>query len=390
VSGGAAISFAGYGRADGRYGVRNYVLVLGINGLVARAAERIQRSVAGSIVFASSYGRGQYGADKEAHFAQLVGLGRNPNVAATLVVGADRPAAEAVAEAIAAAGKTALAIALDDVHEDTLELSVRGARVAAQLARDASRIRREPAPVSSLFVAVECGHSDATSGVASNPLAGKVVDRIVEAGGTAVFGETIEWLGAEHVLARRAATADVAAAIVAAVRRREDAVAGVGLDLTGNNPGVENIRGGLSSIEEKSLGAIAKGGSRPIAGVLGVAESPKRAGVYVMDAPGFSPESMTGFAAAGAQVMLFTTGAGNSYCSAVAPTIKISARPDTVARLSTQIDFDASGVFEGRDDPDAAADRLYALLLDVCSGTRTWGELLGESGESIIRVGGSL
>jgi altronate dehydratase large subunit len=390
VSGGAAISFAGYGRADGRYGVRNYVLVLGINGLVARAAERIQRSVAGSIVFASSYGRGQYGADKEAHFAQLVGLGRNPNVAATLVVGADRPAAEAVAEAIAAAGKTALAIALDDVHEDALELSVRGARVAAQLARDASRIRREPAPVSSLFVAVECGHSDATSGVASNPLAGKVVDRIVEAGGTAVFGETIEWLGAEHVLARRAATADVAAAIVAAVRRREDAVAGVGLDLTGNNPGVENIRGGLSSIEEKSLGAIAKGGSRPIAGVLGVAESPKRAGAYVMDAPCFSPESMTGFAAAGAQVMLFTTGAGNSYCSAVAPTIKISARPDTVARLSTQIDFDASGVFEGRDDPDAAADCLYALLLEVCSGTRTWGELLGESGESIIRVGGSL
>jgi altronate dehydratase large subunit len=390
VSGGAAISFAGYGRADGRYGVRNYVLVLGINGLVARAAERIQRSVAGSIVFASSYGRGQYGADKEAHFAQLVGLGRNPNVAATLVVGADRPAAEAVAEAIAAAGKTALAIALDDVHEDTLELSVRGARVAAQLARDASRIRREPAPVSSLFVAVECGHSDATSGVASNPLAGKVVDRIVDAGGTAVFGETIEWLGAEHVLARRAATAGVAAAIVAAVRRREDAVAGVGLDLTGNNPGVENIRGGLSSIEEKSLGAIAKGGSRPIAGVLGVAESPKRAGAYVMDAPCFSPESMTGFAAAGAQVMLFTTGAGNSYCSAVAPTIKISARPDTVARLSTQIDFDASGVFEGRDDPDAAADCLYALLLEVCSGTRTWGELLGESGESIIRVGGSL
>ena len=390
MSSGAPVAFAGYRRAEDRYGVRNHVLVLGINGLVARTAERIQRSVAGSIVFASSYGRGQYGADKEAHFAQLVGLGRNPNVAATLVVGADRPAAEAVAEAIAAVGKPAGAIALDDVHEDALELSLRGARVAAQLARDASRIRREPAPVSSLFVAVECGHSDATSGVASNPLAGKVVDRIVDAGGTAVFGETIEWLGAEHVLARRAATTGVAAALVAAVRRREDAVAGAGLDLTGNNPGVENIRGGLSSIEEKSLGAIAKGGSRPIAGVLGVAESPKRAGVYVMDAPGFSPESMTGFAAAGAQVMLFTTGAGNSYCSAVAPTIKISARPDTVARLSTQIDFDASGVFEGRDDPDAAADRLYALLLEVCSGTRTWGELLGESGESIIRVGGSL
>jgi altronate dehydratase large subunit len=109
-----------------------------------------------------------------------------------------------------------------------------------------------------------------------------------------------------------------------------------------------------------------------------------------MDAPVFSPESMTGFAGAGAQVMLFTTGAGNSYCSALAPTIKISARPETVARLPTQIDFDASAVFAGREDLEAAADRLYALLLDVCSGTRTWGELLGESGESVIRIGGSL
>jgi altronate dehydratase large subunit len=390
VSTGAPAAFAGYRRPGGRYGIRNRVLVLGINGLVAAAAGRIARNVRGSVVFASPYGRGQYGADKDAHFAQLVGLGANPNIAATLVVGADRPVTDDVVRAIAIAGTPVASVALDDVDEDALELSVRGIRLAARLARDASRLRREAAPVSSLFLAVECGHSDATSGLASNPLAGRVVDRIVDAGGRAVFGETIEWLGAEHVLARRAATPDVGEAIVTAVRRREEAVAAVGLDLTGNNPGAENIRGGLSSIEEKSLGAIAKGGSRPIAGVLGVAESPKRAGAYVMDAPCFSPESMTGFAAAGAQVMLFTTGAGNSYCSAVAPTIKISARPDTVARLSTQIDFDASGVFEGRDDPDAAADCLYALLLEVCSGTRTWGELLGESGESIIRVGGSL
>ena len=174
------------------------------------------------------------------------------------------------------------------------------------------------------------------------------------------------------------------------MQRRERAVAATGLDLTGNNPGAENLRGGLSSIEEKSLGAIAKGGSRRIAGVLAVAQAPASSGVYVMDAPGFSPESMTGFAAAGAQAMLFTTGAGNSYCSAIAPTIKISARPDTNAHLGTQIDFDASAVFAGREDIDAAADRLFTLLLDICSGTRTWGELLGETGESVIRVGGSL
>jgi altronate dehydratase large subunit len=383
-------SFSGYPRGDGRYGVRNHVLVLGLNGLVARAAMRVAAGVAGTVLFASPYGRGQIGDDKRAHTAQLIGLGCSPNVAATLVVGADRQATDDVAHAIAAAAKPVATIALDDVHEDALELSTRGIRLAAALARDASRCRREPAPLSTLFLAVECGHSDATSGLVSNPLAGRVVDRLFDAGGTAVFGETIEWLGAEHLLARRAATPEIGEAIIAAVQRRERAVAATGLDLTGNNPGAENIRGGLSSIEEKSLGAIAKGGSRPIAGVLSVAEAPPAPGVYVMDAPGFSPESMTGFAASGAQAMLFTTGAGNSYASALAPTIKISARPDTVTNLATQIDFDASAVFAGREDLDAAADRLFKLLLDVCSGTRTWGEIVGETNESAVRVGGSL
>jgi altronate dehydratase large subunit len=371
-------------------GVRNHVLVLGLNGLVLRAAARIAASVAGTVLVASPYGRGQYGPDKDAHAAQLVGLGRNPNVAATLVVGADRMTADGVAHGIAAAGKPVETVALDDVHEDAFELSARGIRVAAGLAREASRARREPAPLASLYLGVECGHSDATSGLVANPLAGRIVDRLVDAGGSAVFGETIEWLGAEHLLAKRAASPEVAASLVAAVHRREAAVAAVGVDLTGNNPGAENIRGGLSSIEEKSLGAIAKGGSRPIAGVLAIAEAPACPGLYVMDAPGFSPESMTGFAASGTQAMLFTTGAGNSYCSAIAPTLKISARPQTIAQLPTQIDFDASGVFGGREDVDAAADRLFDLLLDVCAGTRTWGELLAETSEAFARTGGSL
>jgi altronate dehydratase large subunit len=387
---GSNTTFAGYRRDDDRYGVRNHVLVLGLNGLVARSAARIAAGVAGTVLFASPYGRGQFGEDSRAHTAQLVGLGRHPNIAATLVVGADRRVTDDIAHAIEAAGKRVATIALDDVHEDALELSMRGIRLAASLARDASRQRRVPAPIQALFLAVECGHSDATSGLVSNPLAGRIVDRLIDAGGTAVFGETVEWLGAEHLLARRAATPEVAEALVAAVKRREHAAMATGVDLTGNNPGAENIRGGLSSIEEKSLGAIAKGGSRTIAGVLGVAEAPRSPGIYLMDGPYFSPDSMTGFAAAGAQAMLFTTGAGNSYCSAIAPTLKISARPDTVAILREQIDFDASAVFEGREDLDAAAERLFALLLDVCSGTRTWGELVGEANESVVRLGGSL
>ena len=382
-------TFAGYRRTDGRYGIRNHVLVLGVNGLVARTAERVARAVRHCVLVASPYGRGQYGHDHDVHRAQLVGIASNANVAATLVIGADRPTTDAIATAIERAGKPVAALALDDVDEDALELGTQGVRIAATLARNASRQVREAAPIAALIVAAECGHSDATSGIVANPLVGKVVDRVLDAGGTAMFGETVEWLGAEHLLARRGAR-DVAEAIIQAVHRREAAIAATGVDLTGSNPGAENIRGGLSSIEEKSLGAIAKGGSRPVAGLLSIAERPKAPGLYVMDAPGFSPESMTAFVAAGAQLVLFTTGAGNSYCSTIAPTVKISGRPGTAARLATQIDFDASAVFAGAEDIDAAAARLFETMIAVCSGLRTWGELLGESAESIVRTGESL
>ena len=383
-------SFLGYPRPDGRVGIRNRVLIMAINGLVAPAAGRIAAAVRPALLVTSPYGRGQFGADKRAHAQQLIGLGRNPNVAAVLIVGADRMTADAMAEQIRTSGKPTEVVALDDVQEDALALSLQGIRAAARLVRNASRQRREARAVSSLFVGVECGHSDATSGLVANPLAGKVVDRLIDAGGTAVIGETLEWLGAEHLLARRAATPAVAEAITAAVQRREAAISASGVDPFHDNPGAENIRGGLSSIEEKSLGAIAKGGTRPIDGVLALAEAPARAGLYFMDAPFFSPESLTGFAAAGAQLMLFTTGAGNSFCSAVAPTIKISAKPETLARLGEQIDFDASPAFSGTEDLDHAADRLFSLLLDVASGFRTWGEILSESSESIARIGGSL
>jgi altronate dehydratase large subunit len=384
----AQAAFDGYERADGRVGVRNAVLVLGINGLVARAASRIAQSVAGTVLVATDYGRGQFGADREAHEAQLRGLAANPNASAVVIVGADRRTAQALADSVT--GKPVELVTLDDVHEDALALADRGIRAAARLAREASRARRVRVPVTKLCIGIECGHSDATSGLVANPLVGRCVDRVIDAGGTAIFGETIEWLGAEHLLAKRALTSAVGDAIVAAVRRREAEVAATGVDLTYNNPGAENIRGGLSTIEEKSLGAIAKGGTRPIAGVLRIAQPPPAPGLYVMDAPGFSPESMTGFAAAGAQLMLFTTGAGNSYCSALAPTIKVSAHPATGKALPEQIDFDASAVLAGRDDADAAGARLFDMLLAVASGDATWGEVLGEGSESFIRTGGSL
>jgi altronate dehydratase large subunit len=237
-------SFLGYSRPDGRAGVRNRVLILAINGLVAPAAARIAAAVRPALMVATPYGRGQFGADKQAHARQMIGLGRNPNVAAVLIVGADRMTADSIAEQIRTGGKPTEVVALDDVQEDALALSLRGIRAAARLVRNASQQRREPVEISSLFLGVECGHSDATSGLVANPLAGRVVDRLIDAGGTAVIGETVEWLGAEHLLARRAATPAVAEAITAAVQRRETAISASGVDLLHDNPGAENIRGG--------------------------------------------------------------------------------------------------------------------------------------------------
>jgi len=380
----------GYLRSDGRAGTRNRVLVVSILGLVTRVAGRIAEAVPGTLLVATPYGRGHYGADRALHRAQLVGLCRNPNIAAVLVVGADRISVDQVVAAVAPTGKPVRSVALDDTHEDAVEASARGIRIAAELVHAASRLVRTPQPAGSLFVGVECGHSDATSGLVANPVAGNCVDRIVDAGGTAVVGETVEWLGAEHIVSRRAADAATAAAIVAAVLRREAEVAAGGHDLTGNNPGAENIRGGLSSIEEKSLGAIAKTGTRPIRGVLAVAEEPSGPGLYLMDGPSFSPESLTGFAASGANLTLFTTGAGNSFCNSIAPTIKITGRPDTAGRLVDQIDFDASPVFEGREDIGSAGARLFDLVLAIASGASTWGEVHGEGAEAFYRAGGSM
>jgi altronate dehydratase large subunit len=251
-------------------------------------------------------------------------------------------------------------------------------------------MRRTRAEFAELFLGMECGRSDPSSGLVSNPLVGVVVDALVAAGGRAVFGETVEWLGAEHLLAARAANAEVARAIERAVLQRERTAVASGMDLLGNNPGPTNIAAGLSTIEEKSLGAIAKGGRSPIRGVIDIAEPVPGSGLYLMDAPAYAPESVGGLVASGAQLVLFTTGVGNSFVSGIAPTIKISANPVTTRRLSEQLDFDAGDVFEGRATLEDAARRLQDVVLDVASGMLTWGEVLDEGEDVVSRLGPAL
>jgi altronate dehydratase large subunit len=386
----SAAMFEGFARPDGSVGVRNHVLVMSITGLTGPAARRIGRVVAGTKVISTPYGSGLMGEDAAVQMRSLIAFGTHPNVGATLVIGASPPKVKEIADAIAASGKPVEPLILDECDHDTLTLTERGIRIAARLVRDISRQRRCAFALDRLYLALECGRSDPSSGLVANPLVGKVVDGVIAVGGRAVFGETIEWLGAEHLLIERAANAAVAAAIRVAVERREQLAVDAGMDLLGNNPGPTNIAGGLSTIEEKSLGAIAKGGSSPIRGVIGIAQPPPGPGLFVMDAPAYAPESVTGLVASGAQLALFTTGAGNSFVSGLAPTIKISANPVASARLREQLDFDASDVFASRETLEDAARRLTALMTEVASGTLTWGEILDEGEDVVSRLGPAL
>ena len=382
--------FQGFRRQDGRVGVRNHLLIMSVTGLTGPTARRIAGAIAGARLVSTQFGSGLLNEDERVQTRSLIGFGKHPNVGATLIIGANPPQVHDMAEEIARSGMPVEALVLDDCGHDAITLTERGLRLAALLARDVSRHRRESAGLSELFLAAECGRSDPSSGLVSNPLVGRIVDRVVAAGGRAVIGETIEWLGAEHLLAARAANPQVARAIEAAVARRERLAIEAGIDLNGNNPGPTNIAAGLSTIEEKSLGAIAKAGTSPIRSIVGIGEAPAGPGLHVMDAPSYAPESVGGFVAAGAQMVLFTTGVGNSFVSGLAPTIKLSANPVTAKRLTEQLDFDASAVFESRETMEAASERLTRLVLDVASGTATFGEILNEGEDVVSRLGPAL
>ncbi len=383
----AATRFLGFRRPDGRVGVRNHVLVLSPTGLTSALAQRVSALVAGTICVTSGFGRGQFADDARLHMDTLTGLAAHPNVGGVVVLSASQDISDGFAAAIGESGIPVVGLSLSALGEDALALVDAGVRAAARLVRQVSDARREECALSDLCIAVECGHSDATSGLVCNPMVGRMMKAVVEAGGQALFSETVEWTGAEHILARRAATPELATAIRRAVAMRERAVREAGGDIRAQNPGPQNRAGGLTTIEEKALGAISKGGDQPIRGLLRPAERPSGPGLFLMDTPYFSPESITAMVAAGAQLVIFTTGAGNSYCSLVSPTIKVSARADAVASLPEQIDVDATAALT----QGAAFDvRMLARVMDFASGTLTFGEIVGEGNEVVSRLGPSI
>ncbi|MFQ5657412.1 MAG: UxaA family hydrolase [Candidatus Methylomirabilales bacterium] len=378
-----------YHRPDGRVAIRNFMAVISASDAANPVARRLAGSVPEAVAITPLYGRGQLGEDFALSVRTMVGLGTNPNVYAVLVVGLEPVAAERIAQGIARTGKRVEVLSIQK-EGGTPRLFGHGSQILHAWAGKAAHIRRQPATLAELSVGLECGGSDTTSGLVANPAIGLVADRLIDAGGTAIFSEPVECLGGEAILSARTKDKKVTREIVRTIKKYEVIAQRAGVDLNRTNPAPDNIRGGLTTIEEKSLGSISKSGSRPIRGVLAYGQAPPRPGLYLMDAPAPATENITALAAAGVQVILFGTGVGNSIGNPVVPTIKVCGNPVTCRTLGTHIDVDLSAVITRGLDLTVAADRVQAALLKVVEGKRTRCEVLGETETAISRIGPSV
>lgn len=382
-------SFRGYRRPDGRIGVRNHVAVLSAMDNSNAAANRIGAMVRGTVVLSTPFGRTQIGHDAEMTTKTLAGFGSHPNIASVLVVGLSLDSANALADRIRPSGKPVETLGLQDCG-GPINLTAEGAKVATDMVIAASRLEREACDFSDLSIAVECGGSDTTSGIASNPALGNFADRFVDAGGTIVLSEPAEFMGAEHILAERAESPEDRQRIYDMVKWFEDEAGRAGVDMRGINPTPDNIRGGLTTLEEKSLGAIIKGGTRPVREVIDYSEPATKRGLVIMNTPSAACESMTGLAGGGSQIILFSTGRGNAIGAPVAPTVKVSGNPNTVSSMTEIIDLDVSGILTRGESVESAGERLWNEVLAVASGALTRCEVLGEEQLAVSRFGPSV
>ncbi len=344
-------------------------------GCVNEVARRIATSVPGSRPMLHHQGCCQLPSDVTMVTGVLTGICRNPNVGAVVLVslGCESVTAEHILDAVRPE-KPVEVVRVQAMGGITPTVE-RGIDAGRLLASTLDTERTE-IPLSDLVIGVKCGASDTTSGLASNTAVGAAVDRLVRAGATVLFGETTEVIGAEHILVRRACNESVATKLLGCVAAMEARANAMGVDMRGGQPTEGNIRGGLTTIEEKSLGAIVKSGTLPLTDVVRYGERPGKPGLYFMDSPGREMEFLTGLASSGCQIMLFSTGIGAPQGFSLAPVIKISGNANTCRTLAEYIDLDVSGVVSGTETVDAAGVRVFESIIRVFSGEQVKAELL--------------
>lgn len=375
----------GYRRENGGVGIRNHTVVLPVDDLSNAAAQAVASMVPGVLALPHAYGRLQFGPDLDLTFRTLIGTGRNPNVASVVVIGIEPNWTDHLVEGIAATGKKVEGFHIE--RNGDLRTIEKAARAAARFLQEDSEKQREPVESAEIIVSIKCGESDTTSGLGSCPTTAEAVDRWVDAGGTVLFGETTEITGGEHLVADRCVSDEVRKKFQALFDNYAEVVDRTGANLLGSQPTQGNIAGGLSTIEEKAMGNIAKTGTKPVVGALEMAEEPKNGpGLYFMDTSSAAAECITLMAAAGAAIHLFPTGQGNVIGNPVEPVIKLTANPTTAETMSEHIDLDVSGLLRRDYDLGEAGDQLMGVIERTICGRLTGAEAMGHQEFVLTRL----
>ena len=382
----------GYRRENGALGIRNHLLVIPASVCAADTASRIAALIPGAVALPNQHGCCQIGEDYAVAVRTFTGFGKNPNTGAVLVVGlgCEGIQAHTLADAIRETGKPVESIVIQECG-DTLKAMARGTEIAAKFAAGLANARRTEGDMTEIVLGLECGGSDPTSGIASNPVIGYASAKLVALGGTSILSETTEVIGAEHLLAARFADAAQREKFLAIVRATEERAITMGQDLRDGQPTPGNKEGGLSTIEEKSLGCMHKAGDSPFSGALFYAEPvPEgRKGLFFMDTPGQDIDSITGMVAGGAQIIVFSTGRGTPTGCPIAPVIKITGNTETYTRMRANMDLNAGRIITDGVPLAECGEELFSMLAAVANGLRPKAEILGHKEFGLYRLTGA-
>ena len=370
-------SFLGYKRENGRVGTRNHVIILPVDDISNACAEAVANNIKGTIALPHSYGRLQFGADLELHFRTMIGTAKNPNVAAAIIIGIEPKWTKRIVDEVAKTGKPVEGFSIEGAGD--IETIMKASKKAQEFSIWASEKQREECPVGDLWISVKCGESDTTSGLASNPTVGNLMDKLEPLGVHLCFGETSELTGAENVCTKRGKTKEAQDKFMKTWSDYNDFILKEATDdLSESQPTAGNIAGGLTTIEEKAFGNFQKIGSRQFVDVLTPAEEPtKGPGLYFMDTSSAAAECVTLQAAGGFNIHLFPTGQGNIIGNPIEPVIKLTANPLTAVKMKEHIDVDVSKILSREMNLDQAGDELIKATMRVANGRFTCAEALG-------------
>ena len=382
------MKFYGYRRSDGKVGIRNHILILPASVCASDAARMISSQVKGTVTFNNQNGCSQVPSDQQYTMNMMAGYAANPNIYGTVVIslGCENCQMDLVVDEIAKRTNKPVKTLIIQEEGGTIRTVEKGIRYAMEMVQEATLLQKEIFPISELIIGTECGGSDPTSGLAANPLVGELSDRIIEMGGTSILSETTEFIGAEHILAKRAKNEEIKEKIYGIIDRYEKSLESVGEKVRAGNPSPGNKAGGITTLEEKSLGCIHKGGTSIIQDVVDYAKPIEKKGLIIMDTPGNDPSSIAGMIAGGAQIILFTSGRGTPTGNPIAPVIKITGNRITYENMEDNIDVDASHVIYGPESLEELGEKLLKEVIEVASGKLVKAEILGFIETSVMRI----